>query len=69
MMKRVVTEKEEYVRDLSNMALINRDKEALKLYKVRREESKKAKVLYDEVEQIKADIAEIKNLLLSVSRG
>jgi len=69
MSQRFVTEKEQYVRDLSNMALINRDVEAFRLYKAQREEAKKAKQIYNDVEQLKSDIAEIKNMLLSLSRG
>ena len=51
------------------MALINRDRRSLEIYKARREEGFKAEQLQAEVEQLKSDIGEIKSLLQNLARG
>ena len=56
-------------RDASNMALINTDKNAFALYKSKRSDAGKTQKLHDDVEQLKSDISEIKNLLQNLARG
>ena len=55
------------------MALINKDRRSLELYKKQRDaglkESAKAQQLQNDVEQLKSDIGEIKDLLRNIARG
>ena len=66
---RYVTDNPKFARDVSNMALINTDKNAYSVFKARRSDTDKAKQLYQEVEQLKSDIGEIKNMLQNLVRG
>mgnify|MGYP000150209925 CR=1 FL=1 len=66
---RYVTDDPKFARDASNMALINTDKNAYSVFKARRSDTDKAKRLHDEVEQLKSDIGEIKNMLQNLVRG
>ena len=65
----VQTENHSLYRETDSMALINRDRRSLEIYKARREEGCKAEQLQAEVEQLKSDIGEIKSLLQNLARG
>ena len=66
---RYVTDEPTLHRDASNMALINTDKSAFALNKAKRSDANKTQKLHDDVEQLKSDMSEIKNLLLNLARG
>ena len=66
---RYVTDEPKFARDASNMALINTDKNAFAVYKSKRSDAGKTQKLHDDVEQLKSDISEIKNLLQNLARG
>ncbi len=66
---RYVTDEPKLHRDASNMALINTDKNAFAVYKSKRSDAGKTQKLHDDVEQLKSDISEIKNLLQNLARG
>jgi hypothetical protein len=51
------------------MALINTDRNAFELYKSRRKDAIEAKTLHNDVEKLKSDIGEIKELLQNLVRG
>ena len=65
----VQTENHSLYRETDSMALINRDRRSLEIYKARREEGFKAEQLQAEVEQLKSDIGELKSLLQNLARG
>ena len=66
---RYTTDEPTFARDASNMALINTDKNAFAVYKSKRSDAGKTQKLHDDVEQLKSDISEIKNLLQNLARG
>jgi len=66
---RYVTDNESYVRDTTNMALINTDRNAFSIYKSRRADATQAKDLHQDVEQLKSDMSEIKGMLQNLVRG
>ena len=67
------TEKRTLFREPNSMALINKDRRSLELYKKQRDaglkERAKAQQLQNDVEQLKSDIGEIKDLLRNIARG
>lgn len=60
MEKLKIFENEDLIRDVASNAVLNKDNDSLAKYKARRE---KEKQLRSEVDQLKEDISEIKNLL------
>ena len=62
-MEYVETENKGIVRDVHSHALINTDKNAFSLYKAKRESDKNAKCLVTDVQNLKQDIFEIKQML------
>ena len=67
--KLIQTEVKALGREPNSMALINTDRRSLEIYKKQREESKNAQNLHHEVEQLKNDMKEIKDLLVQIARG
>ena len=68
-MARIATENKGIVRDTNSHALINTDRHALEMYKAKRESDKKANEIVKDVQNLKADMIEIKQLLYSLTRG
>jgi hypothetical protein len=68
-MARVATEEKHLVRDTNSRAIINTDRTAYNMYKVKREQDKKADDLIKDVNNLKEDIHEIKQMLHSIIRG
>jgi|TARA_A100001391_G_scaffold58176_1_gene35761 hypothetical protein len=66
---RYETDNDSYDRDPNSMALINTDRNAFELYKSRRKDAIEAKTLHNDVEKLKSDIGEIKELLQNLVRG
>ena len=66
---RYETDNDSYDRDPNSMALINTDRNAVELYKSRRKDAIEAKTLHNDVEKLKSDIGEIKELLQNLVRG
>jgi len=62
----VKTENPGYVRDTDSMAVINTDIESFKNYKLMREEKLKVQRLTSEVDSLKQDLNQLKNLLTKV---
>lgn len=62
----VKTENPGYVRDTDSMAVINTDIESFKNYKLMREEKLKVQKLTNEVDSLKQDLNQLKNLLTKV---
>lgn len=60
MEKLKIFENEDLIRDVASNAVLNKDNDSLAKYKARRD---KEKQLRNEVDQLKEDISEIKNLL------
>jgi uncharacterized coiled-coil DUF342 family protein len=67
--KLIQTEVSSLGREPNSMALINTDRRSLEIYKKQRAESKNAQNLHDDVEQLKNDMKEIKDLLVQIARG
>jgi len=67
--KLIQTEVSSLGREPNSMALINTDRRSLEIYKKQRTESKNAQNLHDDVEQLKNDMKEIKDLLVQIARG
>ena len=59
----VKTENPGYVRDTDSMAVINTDIESFKNYKLMREEKLKVQKLTSEVDSLKQDLNQLKDLL------
>jgi cell shape-determining protein MreC len=59
----VKTENPGYVRDTDSMAVINTDIESFKNYKLMREEKLKVQKLTNEVDSLKQDLNQLKDLL------
>lgn len=68
-MARIATENKGIVRDTNSHALINTDRHALAMYRAKREKDKNAKDIVKDVQNLKADMIEIKQLLYSLTRG
>jgi hypothetical protein len=68
-MARVATEEKHLVRDTNSRAVINTDRTAYNMYKVKREQDKKASDLVKDVNNLKEDMHEIKQMLQSIIRG
>jgi DNA-binding transcriptional regulator PaaX len=58
------TDKNGLYRDVNTGAVVNRDTEALKAYKLRKEQSRLVRENDKRISQIEQDISDIKNLLL-----
>lgn len=52
-----------YVKDLSNRAILSTDTAALEAYKLRRKKAAETQAKLDEINTLKQDVAEIKDLL------
>tara|TARA_R110002167_G_scaffold58368_1_gene165435 strand:+ start:375 stop:575 length:201 start_codon:yes stop_codon:yes gene_type:complete len=55
-----------FIRDTTSNAIINTDIDGLRRYKARKAESRKILDLKDEVDSIKNEMSEIKNLLIKL---
>jgi len=55
-----------FIRDATSNAIINTDIDGLRRYKTRKAESRKILDLKDEVDSIKNEMSEIKNLLIKL---
>lgn len=62
----VKTDNPSYVRDLTSTAVINTDSESFETYKQAREEKLKIRQLSNDVQNMKDELGEIKQLLLKV---
>ena len=62
-MKLKVKENERFVRDSANFAILNTDRAALKQHEQKMENIRKMKERDDEINMIKQDISEIKDML------
>lgn len=67
--KLIQTEVKELGREPNSMALINTDRRSLDIYRKKRQEALNAKTLENDVEQLKNDMTEIKDLLRQIARG
>jgi hypothetical protein len=61
------TDKKEFVRDTRSGGIINRDADALRAYKLKKERSKMVRENDKRISQIEDDIGEIKRILLSMN--
>ena len=68
MMARVATENRGIVRDTNSRALINTDKDAFTMYKAKRDSDKNAKDIVKDVQNLKQDMFEIKQMLYNLIR-
>ena len=64
----VQTEKNAYARDTSTMAIINTDRQAFAQYKAARKKGSAVEELSAEVQLVKNDMQEIKNMLTQLTR-
>mgnify|MGYP003640437610 CR=1 FL=1 len=64
----VRTEKKEFARDTASMALINTDRAAFMQYKAARARGSAVEELSAEVQLVKNDMQEIKNMLTQLTR-
>jgi hypothetical protein len=62
-MKLKVKENERFVRDSANFAILNTDRGALKQHEQKMENIRKTKERDDEINMLKQDISEIKDML------
>ena len=67
-MARVATENRGIVRDTNSRALINTDKDAFTMYKAKRDSDKNAKDIVKDVQNLKQDMFEIKQMLYNLIR-
>ena len=58
-----VKERGGLIRDISNGAIMNNNLEALQAYRVKKQSSKQIEVLGNEINNLKNDMSEIKNML------
>lgn len=63
----IETEDQRFLRDPSNMALINNDAAAYAQYKAKRNEKNKVANICNEIDSLKQDMGEIKQMLRSLS--
>lgn len=68
-MKLRVKENEKYVRDSNNLAILNTDENALKKHELKMEQLRKQKERDKEIESIRNDLAELKQLLRDLVNG
>lgn len=66
--KLVQTEKKEFARDVVSMAIINTDRQAFAQYKAARQKGSAVEELSAEVQLVKKDMQEIKNMLTQLTR-
>ena len=59
----IKTNAENFYRDESSTALVNTDSSSLKAYKKQRDNALKAADLFKQVDEIKGEMSDIKNLL------
>lgn len=64
----IQTEESAFARDTSSMALINTDAAAFAHYKAQREKAMQVRDLCQEVDALKDDIKEIKQMLIQLTR-
>ena len=64
----VQTEKTAYARDTSTMAIINTDRQAFAQYKAARKKGSAVEELSAEVQLVKNDMQEIKNMMTQLTR-
>lgn len=65
----IETEDQRFVRDPSNMALINNDVAAYAQYRERRKQGNKVNDLCDELDGLKQDMADIKQMLINLGQA
>lgn len=64
----IETEDQRFLRDPSNMALINNDVAAYSQYKEQRKKSKRIDSLSNELDSLKNDMGEIKDMLRNLGK-
>lgn len=64
----IKTDLEGFVRDTASNAVINTNVERMNLYKQQREERMKVQQVIQDVETLKHDISEIKDLLIALTK-
>lgn len=62
------TDEDKYVRDEDSKAILNTDFKGLLRHKAQKEHFRKMKNLISEVEEVKNDLVEIKNLLKTIAK-
>lgn len=65
-MKHKVIDNPELVRDNNNKAILNTDDDSLMSYKNKRNNDRKLLRMYEEHQELKQDIIDIKNLLMKI---
>jgi len=65
-MKHKVIDNPELVRDNNNKAILNTDDDSLMSYKNKRNNDRKLLKMYEEHQELKQDIIDIKNLLMKI---
>jgi len=68
-MKLKVKENEKFVRDSNNLAILNTDENAIKKHELKMEQLRKQKERDREIQTIKNDLAELKQLLRDLVNG
>jgi|APGre2960657373_1045057.scaffolds.fasta_scaffold58750_2 hypothetical protein len=68
-MKHKVIDNPELVRDNNNKAILNTDDDSLMSYKNKRNNDRKLLKMYEEHQELKQDIIDIKNLLMKIVLG
>lgn len=64
----IETEDQRFLRDPSNMALINNDVAAYSQYKEQRKKSKRIDNLCNELDSLKSDMGELKDMLRNLGK-
>ena len=65
-MKHKLIDNPELVRDNNNKAILNTDDDSLMSYKNKRNNDRKLLKMYEEHQELKQDIIDIKNLLMKI---
>lgn len=68
-MKLRVKENEKFVRDSNNLAILNTDRDAIKRHEFKMEQLRKQKQRDEEINTIKNDINELKQMLRELING
>ncbi len=68
-MKLKVKENEKFVRDANNLAILNTDRDAIKRHEMKMEQLRKQKQRDEEINSIKNDITELKQMLRELING
>jgi hypothetical protein len=68
-MKHKVIDNPELVRDNNNKAILNTDDDSLMSYKNKRNNDRKLLKMYEEHQELKQDIIDIKNLVMKIVLG